>query len=261
MSDACSASAVGNRLHWMNEVRGRVLWQLNVAVFGIVTLWMLVDGRFPATVAALWSLATKLVGSTDLPGSYGPLLSWRVTALAVLAMLAAASVVGALAALFVGADRHRRLRTWLAFTAVVAGWFALATSWREVAWQGQQWRVRAHLSGFSALAETLRSEWPFEDGQRAELGAYMAYPRVEPRMLLILTRPRVPVVELPFSAVERSDDGAIRFALAGGESGAWLEWHAPGDVPSSFVGGLHGDYRLDRSANLGDGWHLVRYWW
>ncbi len=242
----------------MTEMRGWILWRFNTAACGGVCLWILADGRFAQAANALWTAVTT-AGTATAPLVYGPLLSWRVVVLAALAVGAVVSLAGVFAALFVGAASHRRLRSWLAFTALVAGWLALGTSWREVAWWGQQCRVEARLAEFTAIAMALHSDWPGDDGERAGLGAFMAYPQGAPRMLLMLTPPAAPRAGLRFSAIERAENGALRFELADSEHGAWLEWHAPGDVPSSFVGGLMGDYRLQRSASLGGGWFLARY--
>ena len=61
------------------------------------------------------------------------------------------------------------------------------------------------------------------------------------------------------SAIERSDAGGLRFELADGDAGAWLEWHPAGEAPASFVGGLQGAYELVRASDLADGWFLARY--
>ncbi len=249
------------RRRWRSEAWGRVWWGVNLALGGGICVWILADGRFPQTVAALQAIVSSALGTgaVDVQAAYWPSSSWRLTTLVVLAPIAAASLINVFVTLLVGAARHRSLRAWLAFTLLVAGWLALITNWREVAWRGQQWRVWAHLDGFSSLAETLRTDWPEADDERTSLGAFMAYPRGEPRTLLLLTPPAAPETGLSFSAIEREGDTALRFELAGNEEGAWLEWHAPGELPSSFVGGLVGRYELQRYASLGDGWYLARY--
>jgi hypothetical protein len=242
----------------MTEARGRALWRLNVAVYGGIYVWILADGRFPQTALTLRNVL-KAAFAWELPAVDSPQLTWRLLPLAAAAICAVGSLAGVFAALFVGAARHRRLRSWLTFTLLAATWLSLGVSWREVAWRGQQWRVWAHLSQFSPLAASLSTDWPNEDGERADLGAFMAYPRGRPSVLLTLTPPTTSQEGIPFSAVERSDDGALRFELADNETGSWLEWHSPGKTPESFVGGLLGHYSLDRCAELGGGWFLVRY--
>jgi hypothetical protein len=74
-----------------------------------------------------------------------------------------------------------------------------------------------------------------------------------------LTTPESRVGVAPFSAIERSEAGGLRFELAGPEGGAWVEWHPAGERPASFVGGLETRYELARSADLGEGWFVARY--
>ena len=92
-----------------------------------------------------------------------------------------------------------------------------------------------------------------------EVGTFMAYPNGNPRTLLILAQPQSPTKSIQFSAVERSDGGALRFELTGYENGAWLEWHPNDSSPESFTGGLENTYSRTKSAPLGNGWYLVRY--
>jgi gas vesicle protein len=41
--------------------------------------------------------------------------------------------IGVFAGLFLGPRSHRRLRSWLAFTVLVAAWLTLFVSWQELA--------------------------------------------------------------------------------------------------------------------------------
>jgi hypothetical protein len=239
----------------ITEAHGRKLWRLSVTTYLLLCAWIIFDAMFVQAALALPAAFRGMSGLTELR-VYSPQLAWRMLALAAVVFCAAASLVGVLATLFLGATRHRGVKSWLAFTTLVAAWLSLTVSWSDLAWQGQQWRVRAHLPDFDTLAASLNSAWPEEDGQRPALGAFMAYPHGQPRVLLLLSAPQS---GLSFSAVERSDRGGLRFELAGNESGSWLEWHSPGDRPASFVGGLLGHYTLDRCADLGDGWFLTRY--
>jgi hypothetical protein len=149
--------------------------------------------------------------------------------------------------------------SWLAFTFLVAVWLTLAVSWRELSWQSQVVRVRRQLSGFESVAALLRSDWPDSDGERDEIGPFMAYPRGRPRTLLLLTSPTIAHASASISAIERATTGGLRFQLTGSEPDAWLEWHPWGSVPDSFRGGLMTDYVLERSAPLSRGWFVVRY--
>jgi hypothetical protein len=156
--------------------------------------------------------------------------------------------------LFAGAETHRRLRSWFAFTMLVAAWLTLLVGWRELAWQGQRMRLWSDLNEFKTIATKLQADWPAADGKQEGLGTFMAYPQGKPRMLMMLNSDTSPSV----SAVERAD-GALAFEFAGDSDGTWLEWHPPGSAPRNFTGGLEGEYDLRRVSPLGDGWYLVRY--
>jgi hypothetical protein len=98
-----------------------------------------------------------------------------------------------------------------------------------------------------------------KDGETSALGAFLAYPLESPKTLLLLTEANVPGTDVAFTAVERSDDGALRFQLSRNETGTWLEWHPSHDAPRDFVGGLLQRFELDRFTQLGENWYLVRY--
>jgi hypothetical protein len=234
---------------------GWALWIGNIALLVGLAAWILWDGRFAATALAVKGQLQSLVDGGGAAAGAAPQLGQRVTLLWGLGGVAVVTTLGIFVSLFAGAATHRRLRSWLAFTMLVAAWLTLFVAWREIAWQGQRLRLRASLSEFEAIAASLRENWPAGDGERAGLGTFMAYPQGRPRMLLVLTSDS----SLAVSAVERTDDGAIGFELRGDESGAWLEWHPAGSTPRAFTGGLEGEYDLRRAAPLGGGWYLVRY--
>jgi hypothetical protein len=169
------------------------------------------------------------------------------------------STIGIFLGLFVGAHAHRRVRSWLAFTLLVAAWLTLLGSWHELAWHGQTFRMQRRLAGFETIAESLRSDWPTIDGERPHMGQFMAYPIGHPTMIMMLTKPDVPGTKTSFASVEHGQDGTLRFELTGDEPDGWLEWHPSGSVPESFVGGLQDERLLDRYAPLADGWYLARY--
>jgi hypothetical protein len=119
--------------------------------------------------------------------------------------------------------------------------------------------MRWQLDGFESVAASLRADWPDSDGERDDIGPFMAYPRGGPRTLLLLTTPEIADVRTSISAIERATTGGLRFQLTGSEPDAWLEWHPIGSMPESFRGGLMTNYILERSAPLGGGWFVVRY--
>jgi hypothetical protein len=182
----------------------------------------------------------------------------RTWALRVIVASAAGCLLGIIAGLFVGTPRHRSIRSWLAVTALLAAWLAVATSWRDIAWAGQRWRTWRQLDAFETIAAPLRKEWPSQDGVTKALGPFNAYPTDTPTVVMLLTS-KPWELGAAFRAIERSPDGALRFDLAGKDGDAWLEWHPAPSAPASFVGGLETQYELERSSSLGDGWFLTRY--
>jgi hypothetical protein len=233
----------------------RTLWATNIAVLIGLAVWIFFDGKFPPTAGALRAIGQAIGEHGNAPPNIAAQLGYRPAVLGGALLIGVGSLFGIFMGLFVGARVHRRLRSWLAFTMLVAAWLTIFVAWREFAWQGQRVRLRASLSEFDAIGATLRDHWPTTDGELAGFGSYMAYPQGKPRMLLMLNSDTTPAI----SAVERADDGTLGFELRGDQSGAWLEWHPPGSTPRAFVGGLEREYEINRTAPLGGGWYLVRY--
>jgi hypothetical protein len=115
------------------------------------------------------------------------------------------------------------------------------------------------LPAAQTLVESLRLQWPKVESDLPALGPFLAYPLSAPTALLPLRNVTFPKNALRFSAVERSGDEAMRFELAGAETGAWLEWRGDGREPRAFVGGLDTKYELTKVAPLAPDWFLVRY--
>jgi hypothetical protein len=174
-------------------------------------------------------------------------------------VLAAGTLIVALGSLLVGASRFRTLRWWLLFVALVSGWLGLWAGWPEVYWRGQQRRVGNGLDAVARFARDLQSNWPRDDGEIAGAGAFLAYPKGAPATLLFLGEAAVPDSTIRLSAIERTGEGILRFELAAGETGAWLERHSDETRPDSFVGGLETNYTLSRIKRLAPNWFLVRY--
>jgi hypothetical protein len=252
-----SQRAAGARRSRRFEIGVTALWMLNVALLLGAGVWILLDGRFPQGVTDFRAHASSLLRA---PGAEAPKsdVGDRIAGLYAIALGGAATLLLIAAALVIGPPRHRRVRSWLALTALVAGWLALAVAWPDLAWQGAQWRMARQIAAFEPAATSLRTDWPADDDQRDAVGAFMAYPQPNPTMLLLLA-PKEGAAGRRFSAVERSPAGALRFELMGAESGDWLEWHPTGSVPQSFISGLRGDYQLIRAAPLRDGWYAARY--
>lgn len=250
--DTQNASDVGVPHRWPFDL-GRVLWVANVATLVVFAAWILLDPKILAAAHVLKGQVHQLAG--DAVADHTPPLGPRVPLLWLLLVVGVVSTIGIFVALFVGGVKHRGMRSWLAFTFLIAGWLTILVAGQELAWQGQRLRLCGDLAGFDAIARSLRDDWPKADGTRAGLGQFMAYPQGQPRMLMMLTSETDP----PIAAVERWDDGSFGFELRGDDTGAWLVWHPENSQPRGFVGGLEAEYKLGRASKLGRGWYLVRY--
>jgi hypothetical protein len=234
---------------------GRGLWIANLLLLAGVVLWIFFDPQFPAaaplvgaSVHEMWGGDTAVARQNSRPG-------WRLPVLWAVLVAVVVTTLLLIVALFAGSTTHRRLRSWFAFTMLIAAWLTVLVAWREFAWQGQKLRTREMIDAFDPLAKSLVDDWPIKDGERPGLGSFMAYPQGRPRMLMMLISETNPQI----SAVERYDDGSLGFELRGEENGTWLEWHPAGSTPKSFVGGLEAEYEFGRTSPLGRGWYLVRY--
>ena len=243
------------------------LWTLNVLLLVGSIVWIAVDpvvARHLAYEQDQLALRNRIelidLGHARTPAPPVAIDSHHARALKFIAMAAVVGIVAVGGALLYGPARHRRLRSWLAFTALVAIWLGLAVAWRDVAWAGQRFRLSREAAALEPIAAALRERWPLNDGSDVPgLGPFMAYPPGRAKMLMLLHQVRPEGSSNAISAIERSEAGGLRFELADGDAGAWLEWHPPGEKPASFLGGLEGSYELVRASDLGDGWFLARY--
>lgn len=157
-----------------------------------------------------------------------------------------------------GSQRQRSIAAYLAFTALVGGWLALATGWETVYGWGQARRVQADLAAFEVIAKKLDADWPDDDGSLGDFEPFMAYPKGKPTCLLMLGQTKMPGGSLLVSAVERSD-GAVRFELSAAERPAWVVWQADDAPATAFTSGLGGEYAVASQRRLAPHWRLVRY--
>ena len=163
------------------------------------------------------------------------------------------------AGFFVRAAGNRTLRSLLHHTACAAMWFAFLYSYPWIAWHGKRLRLMEKTAQFEPIAQRLRESWPAQDGQITELGPFMAYPFGDPKTLVLLTPPAINGDHTAFSAVERTEQGGLRFLLSGREGGDWIEWHPDSVRPGSFIGGLGDRHAMVSWLSLDGGWYLVRY--
>ncbi|TWT92782.1 hypothetical protein [Stieleria varia] len=135
----------------------------------------------------------------------------------------------------------------------------LSVQHTSLSWQGKRVRLAVQIKTLNAIAEPLRESWPRQDGEVAPIGPFMAYPFGHPRTLLLLQPPQVATGGISVTEIQRDPNGAIKLKLNGVEHDDWVEWHPQNSRPHSFVGGLGDRHRLLMSAEIGSGWHLVRY--
>jgi hypothetical protein len=240
-------------------IAGRVLslaWLLNAVLLVVAFAWTYLSGDSLARMSALGNrLGLTDNAATDVSLWYQS----DVTKAVSIATVVACTLLAMLCGLFIGERRYRSTRAWLAFMALVCGWQGFLVTWPDVYWLGQQRRMAAVLQPVERLAQELSQNWPKEDGNHSGIGPYLAYPKGGPTTLLPLRSVTLPDTALGFSAIERTEDGVIRFELAGDEVGAWLEWRSDDRPPQPFKSGLEVDYNVTRRARLAPQWFLVRY--
>lgn len=255
----------------------RASWIINAIVLLGSLLWVLSDGKFAYGVA-VFKAHISAIGSDRSPLAVVTPLMWpRVDALWVILIAGTLSGIGIVAGLIAGAGQHRNVRSWLAVMLLAAGWLTLLTTWPQIAWQGQVWRVRGAIAGFEDISQALLADWPKTDGDFEGLGQFMAYPIGKPRTLMFVATPTVPNTNLSISVVERGgddlsfemgpdgkviehqgDDG-LHFQLAGSEEGVWLVRQEGAGKPQSFFSGLEGEYMPIKYRLVKPRWYLVRY--
>jgi hypothetical protein len=218
--------------------------------------WIFNDGMFGETVR-LFPVHVRSLFRWGAELS-APDFANRLAMLDVTLLVVAVSGLELFFGLFFGEARQRGLRSWLAVTGLIAVWLTLGFEWRDLQWRGQVHRARPNVAALSALANSLQQSWPTIDGEMPDLGPFQAYPIAKPDVLLLFSSKQLPGATAPISAVNRSNDGDLRFQLAGDEVGTWLELH-PHDMPGDFVGGLDQKFVLDRAAAVGEKWYLVKY--
>jgi hypothetical protein len=237
---------------WLSAIVLALAWGVLVGALTLFVAWIYSDARVAHAIDVDLGRQSWEKVSQDATTMH----SQRVRIFG-LAGLAAACVI--LIGLFAGPRWHRSLRVWMGFLTVVAMWLALIAARHDLAWLGQERRVDRIISQFEPVALSLRRDWPIADDVTEELGPFSAYPNGRPRVLMPLLKPSARGNHAPFSVVERSPEGALRFELLGQDTGAWLEWHPGNSEPASFVGGLETEYELLRASRLAEGWYLTRY--
>lgn len=235
-----------------------VAWVVNIVLLLAAVGYVLSDGWARSYVELLW----QVLGGQPVSESVirdPAQLPWSVKLAVPGTYVAALSLLGMIASLLVGSPGMRKMRTWLLFTTLVAAWMGLIVGWQSLYWYGQQFRLGTHVAEFETFARELDADWPQEDGEFADVGVYLAYPRGVPTTLLMLGEPTLPGTQLQFSSIDRSESQIIRCELAAAERGAWLEWHPQGSQPTSFTDGLDTHHELLQSVQLSPQVFWARY--
>ncbi len=239
------------------RVVGRWSWVLNAALLIGAMLWIFLDAHTRGTIETLPE-SRAFVGwmsGPDAARSVRP--DARMILLIVGLFLGLATLVAMFASLLVGTQLHRSIRSWMLFVCLLGGWLGLNTFWLDLHWRGQQIRVMNKLSAFEQLVQTLRVDWPQSDGEVPDLGVVLAYPKEAPSTLLLAGGFSVGGTRV--ASVTSSPCGILRFELAGGERGSWLQWSPREEAPSTFVDGLETRYQVQRAVQLDGKWFLVWY--
>jgi hypothetical protein len=261
ISDHPAAISRSEKLRKWFVSRGvvRTCWIVNGLLLVATLIWILRDGQFAEGLAAFQTHIAAFANEKSPLAVVPPLMWSRVDALWVILLGGSVSMVLIVGGLAFGSGIHRGTRAWLVLMLLVAGWLTLMTAWPEIAWRGQVWRVCGSVSQFAELTQKLTTAWPESDGQTTELGGFMAYPIGKPRTLMLLTTPQVPGSAINISTVERGDDGAWHYQLAGNDEGAWVVFDKQHESPQPFFSGLEGEYMPQKYAILAPGWFLVQY--
>lgn len=235
------------------------LWSLQLAALAVLVLWTAADPALLSLLDHLFNLPVVGVGETGWIARFGQL---RLGLLGALGSVVALSFAGILIGMF-GRSAQRSslksLRGLIALTAVVALWCGFVVNYDAIAWQGKRLRIAWRIGELETLAQPLRTTFPDADGELPRLGPFMAYPFGTPTILILLKPPTVGSGELCVGAVQRGNQGDIKFQFTGPDGGDWAEWHPEASQPRSFVGGLGDHHQLATSLRLGSGWYLVRY--
>lgn len=257
----------GSTPRWLSYPRGvlrfllgsgpRHLWGLSLLLLVAVAVCAYFDPLYVASVIGFIpeDSSNYVIGfPVDTSGRRIATLSGGILVLAIFILL--------LAGAWRGPKPYRSLKSLLMFTTLACLWIGLAFSLENIAWFGKQARIGSLLGAIEPITDELTKDWPSRDGKSPTLGPYKTYPLRNPTTLILMISPQLPESRVRLTQVIRSEQGALRFLLAGSEHGDWLEWHPEDSKPTQFSDRYHVVERaLSRSTDLGDGWYLVRYNW
>jgi len=230
-----------------------------MAALAVLVLWTAADPALVSLLDRLLNLPVVGIGETAWLTQFGQLRLGLFSALLGVVVLSFAGILIGMFRRSAQRSSLKSLRGLIALTAVVALWCGFTVNYDAIAWQGKRLRIAWRLGELETLAQPLRSTFPSADGELPHLGPFMAYPFGTPTVLILLKPPRVGSDELCVGAVQRGEQGDIKFQLTGPNGGDWAEWHPQSSQPRSFVGGLGDQHQLAASLRLGNGWYLARY--
>jgi hypothetical protein len=244
---------------------------LSIAAF---VVWPMVDasyvyGRYIAQVdlglkTVNSAAAAEAIGLTrtivDIANGWDALGPRIILFLSLCAMGIVATAWSAIACV-----RSSSVRRLVAVVAVCCAWVALIACDTSI----QRWSVRRHATGLLSKVETaavaLQSHWPAPTNHSSTKIAAVV-PDLEvvvsdglPNTLVVTGRKSYPIREDFGMLIDRSDDGAIRFALSG--AAGWnLEWHPAGSEPKTYLDGFGNESApIAEWTRLKEHWYLVRY--
>lgn len=238
---------------------GRPVVLIQVAIIIAAMVWLLLDPYAVQLVSSMLAGVPRQNPLQTLQTTIEIAGQTRVIIVLSVVVLMIALLLVDLRTLLARSDRRMTLRRLLFTTALIAAWCGLVVSYERIAWEGKRIRTQPRLSALDRLAERLQRDWPTKDGEIEGLGPFTAYPFSRPSLLLLLTPYPLDGTSTVIVAIERSNEGVLRFQLGGRDGGDWVEWHRAGRLPQSFSGGLSDHHGLKQYARLRDTWYLVRY--
>jgi hypothetical protein len=230
--------------------------------------WIVIDAQYPTTVFVVrYSVGLQqldpdpaVVANGIWDKMWGSVRSWdslgpRLLLFAVLSISFAATFLVMLGHF----GRRTTIRRMLMVLLSICAWLSLWASYHQLNEWAVLRRVKIALPRFKLAANFLAQDWPTENGRLPEAGTFYAYPAKHPNLLLLPGRKGYPIREDFGHQIERSDEGAIQFTLAGATD-CQIEFHPDGSKPTSYSTSLTGNKMTLREAvQLKEHWFLVRY--
>jgi hypothetical protein len=236
-------------------------WCLQLVTLVITLAWLMCDGYAHRLAAELGIASFDSFAYERLPRE---LAKFRLVALGVLGALTAGCSITIVVGYWMGAAAHRSIRALMAMTLLTAAWSAIAISWQHLVDFGRVERLQWNLPAVVEFADAVDRNWNHTNNDRcdepwANLAPHNAYPIDYPAMIMFFGEQPIPGTPITLSAIERTENEAIRFELSGSNQGFWLERRFDGSAPKAFVGGLGERRTPHRVQKLDSEVFLVQY--